>query len=165
MDQWAAARASSYRGGLAEAYYAQGATFFLKGYYREAWYGFARASVLKPTNAVYLHNLATVLQEIGSTQDARVILEWVTRNYPNLDPPWGSLGVACISLKDAACARAALARARALAPENGLYDYATGRLLESEGKKGEAQTYYRNAWTKGYSGSGNEGGKTAGGTQ
>lgn len=159
IDQRARARASAYRGGEAEAYYAQGAIFFMKGYYREAWYAFARASVLRPTNAVYLHNLATTLQEIGSAADARLILEWVTKNYPNLDPPWGALGTTCLSLKDSACARTALARAQSLAPENGLYDYAMGKLLEQEGKKDKAQALYKSAWRKGYSGSGNEGGR------
>ena len=161
MDQRAKARASAYRGGLAEAYYAQSALLFMKGYYREAWYGFARAAVLQPTNAVYLNNLATTLQEIGSATDARTILGWVTRNYPNLDPPFGNLGTTCMALKESACAKAALARARALAPENGLYDYATGKLLESEGRKNEAQAYFNAAWSKGYGGSGNEGGIAA----
>ncbi len=157
MTQRARANASRYAGGEAQAFYAQAAILFMKGFYREAWYGFARAAVLKPTNAVYLHNLATTLQEIGSQSDARRILEWVTANYPNLDPPWGSLAVSCLALKDTACARSALQRAQALAPENGLYDYATGRLLEQEGKKDAAQAAYRKAYAKGYGGAGNEG--------
>ena len=161
IDQRAKARAGAYKGGEAEAFYAQGAILFMKGYYREAWYAFARAAVLKPANAVYLHNLATALQEIGSARDARTILEWVTRNYPNLDPPFGALGTTCLQLGDAACADAALAKARTLAPENGLYDYATGRLLESQGKKADAQRYYDAAFSKGYGGSGNEGGRSA----
>jgi hypothetical protein len=159
IDQRAAAQAAKYKGGQAEAYYAIGTVHFLKGYYREAWYAFAKAAVLQPTNAVYLHNLATVLQEIGSAQDARTILEWVTKNYPNLDPPWGSLGIVCLQLNDAACANAALAKARALAPENGLYDYAQGKLLAGQGKTAEAQGWYAKAFGKGYGGSGNEGGK------
>lgn len=162
IDQRAAAQAPKYRGGQAEAYYAVGTVYFLKGYYREAWYAFARAAVLQPQNAAYLHNLATVLQEIGSAQDARTILEWVTRSYPNLDPPWGSLGIVCLQLGDATCASAALAKARALAPENGLYDYAQGRLLATQGKAAEAQGWYSKAWNKGYGGSGNEGGKGGG---
>jgi len=157
MAQRARANAGRYAGGEAEAWYAQGAIFFMKGFYREAWYGFARAAVLKPTNAVYLHNLATVLQEIGSQSDARRILEWVTTNYPNLDPPYGSLAIGCLALKDTACARAALQKAQALAPENGLYDYAMGRALEQEGRKDQAQAAYRKAYSKGYSGSGKEG--------
>ncbi len=161
MDQRAKARAGAYRGGLAEAYYAQSAILFMKGYYREAWYGFARAAVLQPTNAVYLHNLATTLQEIGSARDARTLLEWVTKNYPNLDPPFGSLGTTCMQLKDAACAKGALARARTLAPENGLYDYATGKLLETQGQKARRSAYFNAALSKGYGGSGNEGGSAA----
>jgi Flp pilus assembly protein TadD len=157
MAQRAKANAGRYAGGEAEAWYAQGVIFFTKGYYREAWYGFARAAVLKPTNAVYLNNLATVLQEIGSQSDARRILEWVTANYPNLDPPYGSLAIGCLALQDTACARAALQKAQALAPANGLYDYAMGRVLEQEGRKDQAQAAYRKAYSKGYSGSGKEG--------
>ncbi len=162
IDQRAAAQASKYKGGAAEAYYAIGTVHFLNGYYREAWYAFAKASVLQPTNAAYLHNLAAVLQEIGPAQEARTVLEWVTKNYPNLDPPWGSLGIVCLKLEDVACAGAALAKARALAPENGLYDYAQGRLLASQGKEAEAQTWYSKAWSKGYGGSANEGVRSAG---
>lgn len=157
MAQRAKAIAVAAGVGEAEAWYAQGVIFFTKGYYREAWYGFARASVLKPTNAVYLNNLATVLQEIGSQSDARRILEWVTANYPNLDPPYGSLAIGCLAMNDTACARAALQKAQALAPGNGLYDYAMGRVLAKEGKADQAQAAYRKAYSKGYAGSGKEG--------
>jgi predicted Zn-dependent protease len=151
MAARARANAARYPGGEAEAWYAQGAILFLKGYYREAWYGFARAAVLKPTNAVYLHNLATTLQEIGSQSDARRILEWVTQNYPNLDPPWGGLASSCLALADVACARAAAQKAQALAPRNGLYDYVLGRAHEQDGRKDLAQAAYRTAYSKGYS--------------
>lgn len=157
IDQRARTRAGSYKGGEAEAYAAQGTVYFLKGYYREAWYAFVRAAVLKPNNAEYLTNLATVLQEIGPMRDARTLLEWVTKNYPNLDPPFGNLGSACLALKDAACARAAFARGQALAPKSGLYDYGMGKALAMQGKAAEAQAAYRAAWSKGYSGSGKEG--------
>ncbi len=157
IDQRAKSRAASYRGGEAEAYASQGTVYFLKGFYREAWYAFARAAVLKPNNAVYLTNLATTLQEIGPMRDARTLLEWVTRNYPNLDPPFGNLGSACLALKDAACARAAFARGQALAPKSGLFDYGMGKALAMQGKTADAQIAYRAAWSKGYSGSGKEG--------
>jgi cytochrome c-type biogenesis protein CcmH/NrfG len=162
IAQRAAAQASKYKGGEAQAFYAIGTVYFLKGFYREAWYAFARSSVLKPTNAAYLHNLATVLEEIGPAQEARTILEWVTKNYPNLDPPWGALGVACLQLNDAPCVNTALTKARTLAPENGLYDYVQGRLLQSQGQTADAQSWFRKAWSKGYGGSGNEGGQGGG---
>ena len=152
IDQRAKAQAARYKGGEAEALYALGTVHFLKGYYREAWYAFARAAVLKPENAVYLTNLATTLQEIGPPQEARRILEWVTKNYPNLDPPFGSLGAACLAQKDYACARAALTRAQTLAPESGLYDYTLGKVFEQEGNKARAQALYRTAFDKGYGG-------------
>jgi len=159
IDQRARVMAPRYNGGEAQALYSQGAVYFIKGYYREAWYAFARAAVLQPANAAYLANLATTLQEIGSASDARSILEWVTKNYPNLDPPFGSLGTTCLGLKDFGCARAALARAQSLAPENGLYDYALGKVAEQEGHADQAQALYRTAFGKGYGGSGNEGGR------
>ena len=152
IDQRATAQAAKYKGGEAEALYAQGAVYFLKGYYREAWYAFARAAVLKPTNAVYLTNLATTLQEIGPNQEARLILEWVTKNYPNLDPPFGALGTTCIALKDYPCARSALTRAQTLSPQTGMYDYALGKVFEEEGNKSRAQALYQSAFDKGYGG-------------
>lgn len=151
IDQRAKAQAPKYKGGEAEALYAIGTVYFLKGFYREAWYGYARASVLQPTNAVYLTNLSTVLQEIGSASDARTILEWVTKNYPNLDPPFGSLGTTCLFLKDLACARAALTKAQSLSPQTGMYDYALGKVFEQEGNKTRAQALYQSAFDKGYS--------------
>jgi Flp pilus assembly protein TadD len=151
IDQRAKAQSAKYKGGEAEALYAVGTVYFLKGYYREAWYGFARAAVLQPTNAVYLTNLATTLQEIGSASDARTILEWVTKNYPNLDPPFGSLGTTCLQLKDMACARSALAKAQSLSPQTGMYDYALGQVFEQEGNKTRAQALYQSAFDKGYS--------------
>lgn len=151
IDQRAKAQAPKYKGGEAEALYAVGTVYFLKGFYREAWYGFARAAVLQPTNAVYLTNLATTLQEIGSATDARTILEWVTKNYPNLDPPFGSLGTTCLFLRDLACARAALTKAQSLSPQTGMYDYALGQVFEQEGNKTRAQALYQSAFDKGYS--------------
>lgn len=150
IDQRAASQAARYRGGEAEALYAIGTVHFLKGYYREAWYAFARAAVLKPQNAVYLTNLATTLQEIGPPQEARQILEWVTKNYPNLDPPFGSLGAVCLAQKDTACARAALTRAQTLSPKTGLYDYTLGKVFEQEGNRARAQALYASAFAKGY---------------
>lgn len=156
-----AARTAAYRGGAAQAYYVQGTILFLKRYYKEAWYAFAKASSLEPQNAVYLNNLAMVLLELGRLQDARGILDWVVKHYPNLDPPWGNLGAGCLKLRDTACAAAAFQRALALAPENGLYAYGYGKALEAQGRGGEAKAYYAQAFQKGYGGSGKEGASAA----
>jgi Flp pilus assembly protein TadD len=161
IDQRTAARAAAYRGGAAQAYYVQGSILFLKRYHKEAWYAFAKASSLEPQNAVYLNNLAMVLLELGRLPDARGILDWVVKNYPNLDPPWGNLGAACLKLRDAACALAAFQRASTLAPENGLYFYGYGKALEAQGRGGDAKSYYAQAFQKGYGGSGKEGASAA----
>lgn len=150
MDQRAKANSAGYRGGLAEAYYVQGVFFFSKGYYREGWYGFAKAAELKPDNAVYLHNLANAVLEIGPARDARTILAWVTEKYPNLDPPFAALGAACLQLNDSVCARAAFNKARQLDPRSGAYDYALGVLSENSGAKDEAAALFRSAFSKGF---------------
>lgn len=157
MDRFVAQRGRLYKGGEAEAFYVQGSIYFLKRYYHEAWYGFAKASNLAPQNAVYLNNLAMVLLELSRYDDARVILEWVTGRYPNLDSPFGNLGVCCLKSGDLEGAQRALERAMALAPENGLYAYAYGKTLEAKGRKEEAKRYYVLAWSSGYAGSGREG--------
>jgi hypothetical protein len=157
MDRFVSQRSRLYKGGEAEAYYAQAAVYFLKRYYHEAWYGFAKASGLAPQNAVYLNNLAMVLMELNRYGDARVILDWATAHYPNLDSPFGNLGVCCLKSGDLDCAQRALDRAMALAPENGLYAYAYGKVLEAKGRKEEAKRYYVLGWQNGYAGSGREG--------
>jgi len=161
MDQRNAARATAYRGGAAQAYYVQGTILFLKRYYKEAWYAYAKAASLAPQNAVYLNNLAMVLLELGRLPDARGILDWVVKSYPNLDPPWGNLGAGCLKLRDAACAATAFQRALALAPGNGLYAYGYGKALEAQGRGGEAKGYYAQAFRNGYGGSGKEGASAA----
>jgi len=161
MDQRSAARATAYRGGAAQAYYVQGTILFLKRYYKEAWYAFAKASALEPQNAVYLNNLAMVLLELGRLQDARGILDWVVKIYPNLDPPWGNLGAGCLKLRDTTCAATAFQRAMALAPETGLYAYGYGKVLAAQGRDDEAKSYYAQAFQKGYGGSGKEGASAA----
>lgn len=157
MDRLAAQRGPSYRGKAAEAYYAQGAVYFLKGYYHEAWYGFAQAANRAPQNAAYLNNLAMVLMELGSLEDGREILEWVTAHYPNLDSPWGNLGACALKQGDLEAAGRALERAMALSPSTGLYAYAYGKVLQKRGRREEAKRYFILAWQKGYAGSGREG--------
>ncbi|MCK9379495.1 MAG: hypothetical protein M0P95_00355 [Sulfuritalea sp.] len=161
IDQRSTARAAAYHGGAAQAYYVQGTIFFMKRYYKEAWYAFAKASSLAPQNAVYLNNLAMVLLELGRLPDARGILDWVVKNYPNLDPPWGNLGAGCLKLHDTACASTAFQRAMALAPENGLYAYGYAKVLAAQGRDDEAKSYYTQAFQKGYGGSGKEGASAA----
>ena len=157
MDARAAQRQGAYRGGAAQVYYAQGVILFLKGYYYEAWYGFAKAASSAPQNAVYLNDLANVLMELDKMQEARAILQWVTLHYPNLDSPFGNLGVCELKLGELDAALQALDRAMLLAPENGLYPYAYGKVLAAKGRKEEAKRYYLLAWRNGYGGSGKEG--------
>jgi|GEM_PF-1024979 len=157
MDRTASQRAPAYRGKLPEAYYAQGVVYFLKGYYHEAWYGFAQAANRAPQNAIYLNNLAMVLLELDSLEDAREILEWVTARYPNLDSPWGNLGACALKQGDLETAGRALEKAMALSPSTGLYAYGYGKVLKERGRKEEAKRYFALAWQKGYAGSGREG--------
>ncbi len=157
MDREAARRGPLYRGKVPEAYYAQGVVHFFKGYYHEAWYGFAQAANQAPQNAVYLNNLAMVLLELDSPEDAREILEWVTARYPNFDSPWGNLGACALMQGDLEAAGRALEKAMALSPSTGLYAYGYGKVLEKRGRREEAKRYFALAWQKGYAGSGREG--------
>ena len=77
----------------------------------------------------------------------------MTKNYPNLDPPFGALGTTCIAaLKDYPCARSALTRAQTLSPQTGMYDHALGKVFEQEGNPSRAQALYQSAFDKGYGG-------------
>lgn len=157
VDQLAIFAVPDVKGGLAEAYYVQGTILFMKGYYYEAWYGFAKASSLQQNNAVYLNNLAMVLMELDKYDDAVAILTWVTKWFPNLDAPLGNLGVAYVKGQKCSKAMPLLEKAMRLSPDTGLYQYAYGKALACMGRKEEAKRYYVAAWEKGFPGSGREG--------
>ena len=162
MDATAAQDAAQFKGGLAEAYYAQAIAFFLRGYLYEAWYGFAKAANLQQTNAVYLNNLATTLMELDQYDPAITILKWLADFFPSLDMPFGNLGVAYVKNGDCEKGRKALERALQLDPENGMVNYAYGKALSCLGRKDEAKRYYTAAWNKGYSGDEGGGDETGG---
>lgn len=157
VDRLAALALPDVKGGLAEAYYAQACLFFLKHYFHEAWYGFAKAASLAPTNAVYLNNLGMVLLELKRTDDALPLLQWVTSGFPKLDSPFGNLGAAWLLKEQPEKALAAFARAKALSPETGLYLYGYGKALAALGRTDEAQRNFDAAFAAGYAGSGREG--------
>lgn len=163
VDRLAALAVGDVKGGLAESYYVQASLFFMKSYYFEAWYGFAKAAQLQPMNGVYLNNLAMVLMELDRYGDALVILKEVTAWFPNLDAPLGNLAVAYWKTRDLAKAEAAVKRAITLSPNTGLYHYLYGKILKEKGRKQEAQKYFDQAWARGYAGSGREGEPGAGG--
>ncbi len=162
LDHLAVLTAPEVKGGLAEAYYVQANIFFLKNYYYEAWYGFAKASSLQPNNAVYLNNLSMVLMELDKYDDAVSILTWVTKWFPNLDAPLGNLGVAYVKGQKCSKAMPLLEKAMRLSPDTGIYPYAYGKALACMGRKQEAKRYYVAAWEKGFPGSGREGEPGAG---
>lgn len=167
VDRLAALALTDVKGGLAESYYVQASLFFMKSYYYEAWYGFAKAAKLAPTNGVYLNNLAMVLMELDQYGDALVILKEVTLWFPKLDPPWGNLAAAYWKTRDLTKAEIAVKRAISISPNTGLYRYLYGKILKEKGRKQEAQKYFDEAWVLGYAGSGREGepgGGSEGGT-
>ncbi len=157
VDRLAVMALADVKGGLAEAYYAQACVFFLKHYFHEAWYGFAKAGSLAPTNAVYLNNLAMVLLELKRPDDALAILQWVTAGFPKLDSPHGNLGATWLLKGQPEKALAAFTKAKALSPETGLYLYGAGKALATLGRTEEAQRNFEAAWAVGYAGSGREG--------
>jgi Flp pilus assembly protein TadD len=161
MDVAATKEAADYKGGMAEAYYAQGIAFFLRGYLFEAWYAFAKAANMEPFNAVYLNNLSTTLLELEQFEPATIILKWLADAFPNLEAPFGALGIAYVKGGECEKGRRALERAMVLDPENGMYDFAYGKALSCLGRKDEAKRYFTAAWNKGYSG--DDGGDGEGG--
>lgn len=169
VDRLAALAVTDVKGGLAESYYVQASIFLMKSYYFEAWYGFAKAAQLAPTNGVYLNNLAMVLMELDKYGDALVILKEATTWFPNLDPLWGNLATAQWKTRELDKAEASVKRAITLSPNTGLYQYLYGKILKEKGRKQDAQKYFDQAWALGYAGSGREGepgggGATAGGS-
>lgn len=157
LDALAALALPDVKGGLAEAYYVQAVTFFMKSYHNEAWYGFAKAANLQPTNGVYLNNLSMLLMERGKTTDALSLLRLATAWFPDLDPLWGNLAAASFKAGDIAKAETAVQRAMTLSPRTGLYQYLYGKILVRKGRAQEAKKYFEQAWQSGYAGSGREG--------
>ncbi len=162
LDSLAALALTDVKGGLAEAYYVQAVTFFMKSYHNEAWYGFAKAANLQPANGVYLNNLAMVLMEKGKIDDALSILRLATTWFPDLDPLWGNLAAAYFKAGDPEKAETAVKRAMSLSPQTGLYKYLYGKILAQKGRSQEAKKYFEQAWLLGYAGSGREGEPTGG---
>lgn len=148
MDQAAARGGAS----LAENYYGQAVAFFLKGYLNEAWYGFAKAASLSPTNAVYLNNLSSVLMELERIDAAIMLLDWVNKYFPTLDSPFANRGIAALRAGDCGGARKALTTALRLSPENGMYEYSLCEAERCAGNEQKAEQYCQLAWRHGYAG-------------
>ncbi len=161
VDSRAAAGAKNLKGGLAEAYYIQATLLYFKGYKWEAMYGYAKAAQLKPTNGLYLNNLSKMLLDNGRIQDAKALLEEITKSFPNLASPWGNLAYAYFKLDINTEAEVAIKKAISLDPDSGLYRYTLAKILEAKGNKKEAEVNFDKAWELGYAGNGGEGAKNA----
>lgn len=161
VDSWAMGDAKKYKGGLAEAYYVMGNLFFFKKLRPEAIYAFAKAAELKPTNALYLNNLSSLIMDYNKYSDAVILLKEVTRNFPNLSSSWGNLALAQLKMGNYPAADSAIRMARRLDPENGLFCYTGGKIKEGKGDKTGAAKDFAEAWDKGYAGEGREGAKNA----
>lgn len=161
VDAWATADAKKYKGGLAEAYYVMGNLFYFKKLRPEAVYAFAKAAELKPTNALYLNNLSSLIMDYNKYSDAVILLKEVTRNFPNLSSSWGNLALAQLKTGNYPAADSAIRVARRLDPENGLFCYTDGKIKEKKGDKPGADKDFGDAWDKGYAGEGREGAKNA----
>jgi tetratricopeptide (TPR) repeat protein len=161
VDAWATADAKKYNGGLAEAYYVMGNLFYFKKLRPEAVYAFAKAAELKPTNALYLNNLSSLIMDYNKYSDAVILLKEVTRNFPNLSSSWGNLALAQLKMGNYPAADSAIRVARRLDPENGLFCYTDGKIKEKKGDKAGADNDFGDAWDKGYAGEGREGAKNA----
>jgi hypothetical protein len=133
----------------------------MKGYYREAWYAFARAAVLKPRTPCTCTTSRPTLQEIGSARDARthprVGDEELSRTSIR---PSAASGTTCCSSVTPACAAAALARrpARSRPRTGSTTTPPAGCSNPRAGRPTRRSAYYEAAFGKGYGGSGNEGG-------
>jgi hypothetical protein len=161
VDSWAIADAKKYKGGLAESYYVMGNLFYFKKRRPEAIYAFAKAAELKPTNALYLNNLSSLIMDFNKYSDAVILLKEVTRNFPNLSSSWGNLALAQLKMGNYAAADSAIRIARRLDPESGLFCYTDGKIKEAKGDKTGATKDFGDAWDKGYAGQGREGAKNA----
>jgi tetratricopeptide (TPR) repeat protein len=161
LDARAQAAATGLAGGVAQAYYNQATLFYFKNFKWEALYGYAKAAQLQPQNGLYLNNFAQLLLELGRLSDAKVLLEEITKLFPNLAAPWGNLAYLYFKLGITSEAETAVKTAMRLAPDNGLYCYTWAKILEEKGAVKEAQTNFTKAWELGYAGNGREGGKPA----
>ncbi len=159
VDAWAKADAKKYKGGLAEAYYVMGNLFYFKNFRPDALYAFAKAAQLKPTNALYLNNLSSIIMDYSKYSDAVILLKEVTKQFPNLASPFGNLAIAQLKMANYSAADSAIRVARRLDPGNGLYCYTGGKIKEARGDKAGAQQDFGQAWDDGYAGEGREGGK------
>ncbi|MBK8139652.1 MAG: hypothetical protein IPK57_00575 [Chitinophagaceae bacterium] len=135
LDSRAGKSAGTLKGGLAEAYYVQATLYYFRNYKWESLYGFAKASQLQETNALYLNNFSNLLLELGRIYDAKVLTEELTKSFPNLASPWANQAYIYIKLGNVKEADEAIQMAMRLAPDNGLYCYTAAKIAEEKGNK------------------------------
>ncbi len=157
VDSRASKNAATLKGGLAEAYYAQAVHFYFRNYKWESLYGFAKASQLQETNALYLNNFSNLLLELGRVYDAKVLTEEITKAFPNLASPWANQAYIYLKLGIVKEADEAIQTAIRLSPDNGLYYYTAAKIAEEKGNKKEADNLQAKAWSLGYAGNEREG--------
>ncbi|MGF2410809.1 MAG: tetratricopeptide repeat protein [Ferruginibacter sp.] len=145
----------------AAAYYNQATLFYFKGFKWEALYGYAKAAQLQNSNGLYLNNFSSLLLELGRIYDAKVLLEEITKQFPNLASPWANLAYLYHKLDATDEAKKAIYIAMRLAPDNGMYCYTAAKIEEEKGNKAEAERLIQQAWDLGYAGEGREGAKNA----
>jgi hypothetical protein len=141
----------------AEAYGAQGAVLFLKHFFDETVYAYARAATLEPLNPEWANNLGATLLERGDADAAIDVLTPLTELYPNLDMAIGNLAAALVDQGDCRDAALLATRAMALSPETGLYRYILGKAFACDGSEQKAKDLFDSAWALGFAGSGREG--------
>lgn len=156
LDSRAATNAKNLKGGLAESYYVQAMLYYFRNYKWESLYGFAKASQLQESNALYLNNFSNLLLELGRIYDAKVLTEEITKNFPNLASPWANQAYIYFKLGNTKEADEAIQTAMRLAPDNGLYCYTAAKIAEERGNKIEAENLTTKAWQLGYAGNGRE---------
>jgi len=156
LDSRAATNAKNLKGGLAESYYVQAMLYYFRNYKWESLYGFAKASQLQESNALYLNNFSNLLLELGRIYDAKVLTEEITKSFPNLASPWANQAYIYFKLGNTKEADEAIQTAMRLAPDNGLYCYTAAKIAEERGNKTEAENLTTKAWQLGYAGNGRE---------
>lgn len=156
LDSRAATNAKNLKGGLAESYYVQAMLYYFRNYKWESLYGFAKASQLQESNALYLNNFSNLLLELGRIYDAKVLTEEITKSFPNLASPWANQAYIYFKLGNTKEADEAIQTAMRLAPDNGLFCYTAAKIAEERGNKIEAENLTTKAWQLGYAGNGRE---------
>ena len=147
---------------LAEAYYTYSTICYFANKKWETLYNAAKASLESKFNPVYINNLCAILLELNQLTNAKVLADHSIKHSSGFASAWGNLAYIYYQIDNLTKAEEVIDSALYYEPNAGIFHYIKAKIEEEQGKTGQADESFGQAWENGYAGSGREGAKPAG---